>query len=61
MRTELKKAIIDWMFENKGLHQLVNGTHANFRQYVYTPEGDYCIGGKEVSEFVSMVDKLIRY
>lgn len=59
MYPELKKAIIDWLFENKNQWQRVNACHECFRQYIYTPEGNYCIGGKVVSDFISAADKLI--
>lgn len=61
MNKELKKAIIDFMFENMKQYQLVNATKQKFRQYIYTPEGEYCFGGKKVSEFIDMTEKLIRF
>jgi len=61
MITELKKEIIDFMFENKNEFQLVNATHEKFRQYIYKPDGNYCIGGNGVSEFISKADKLIAF
>ena len=60
MRKELKKAIIDYMFENLNHHQLVNSTTTHFRQYIYTEKGDYCIGGKDVSDFIDAVEKLLK-
>lgn len=59
MYPELKKAIIDWLFENKNQWQRVNACHEAFRQYIYTPEGKYCIMGEVVSDFISAADKLI--
>jgi hypothetical protein len=55
MHTELKKAIIDFMFENKNTFQLVTMTKDKFRQYIYTPEGSYCIGGNKVANFIELV------
>ena len=59
MYLELKKAIIDWLIENKNEFQRTNACHEHFRQYIYTPEGNYCIGGKVVSEFISNAEKLL--
>ena len=60
MRKDLKQAIIAYMFENDKEFQLLNKTTEKFRQYIFTPEGEFCFGGKEVSEFISSVDKLIQ-
>jgi len=58
MNLELKKAIFLYMAENQNEFQLVNKTAEKFRQYIYTPEGEYCIGGKEVHDFIVAVNKL---
>jgi len=60
MNKELKKAIVNFMFENENEYQLHNATTEKFRQYIYTPEGEYCFGGKEVGEFIEMTNKLIN-
>ncbi len=60
MRTELKKAIIAWIFENLNVWQLENSCRNAFRQYVFTEEGNYCIGGEKVSEFIGKQIKLIQ-
>jgi len=60
MRIELKKAIIDFMFENINYFGLTNHTVDKFRQYVYTPEGEHCFGGKEVYDFICQSEKLIK-
>ena len=60
MELELKKAIIDFMIENQDHFQLVNETNNHFRQYIYTPEGNFCIGGKKVNEFISKVYEIIK-
>ena len=57
MNIGLKKAIFDYMIDNDEF-QLFNATTAHFRQYIYTPEGEYCFGGKEVLEFIDAVRKL---
>lgn len=60
MKTELKKAIIAYMFDNANEFQLLNATTNEFRQYIYTPDGNYCIGGERVSEFINEVERLIK-
>lgn len=61
MNIQLKKAIVDFMFENRLDFQIINNTHEHFREYIYTIKGEYLIGGREVSEFIHMADKLIKY
>lgn len=60
MNTELKKVIVNFMLDNEKEFQLVNATIDKFRQYIYTPEGEYCIGGKEVSDFIVTFNKLLK-
>jgi hypothetical protein len=59
MNTELQKAIFNYMVGNKEF-QLINKTTGKFRQYIYTPEGEFCIGGKQVANFIEGIDKLLR-
>ena len=56
---ELKKAIIDWLFNNKNEWQRVNACTEYFRPYIYNGDGNYLIGGKEVSDFITEANKLI--
>lgn len=60
MLIELKKAIIAYMIENINDFQLVNQTVNEFRQYIYLPSGEYCIGGEIVSKFISSFYNLIK-
>lgn len=60
MRKELKKAIIDYIFENKKEFQLTNSVKTKFRAYIYDADGNYLIGGEEVSEFIREAIKLIE-
>ena len=60
MNTEIKKAIIAFMFDNTNEFQLLNATTKEFRQYIYAPDGNYCIGGERVSEFIKEVERLIK-
>lgn len=59
MRTELKKAIIDFIFENEKEFQINNAVTEKFRAYIYDADGNYLIGGKDVSEFIDKAIKLI--
>ncbi len=59
MRTQLKKAIIDFIFENEKVFGLNNHTTQNFKAYIYDDKGEYLIGGAEVSEFINQAIKLI--
>lgn len=59
MNTELQKAIFDFMCGNKDF-QTVNATMKEFRQYIYKPDGSYCIGGEQVSKFVIEIDKVLN-
>lgn len=56
---ELKKAIIDWLFDNKNAWQRTNACREYFRPYIYNADGNFLIGGEEVSDFIAEVDKLI--
>ncbi len=59
MRFELKKAIIEWMVENVSLFQLTNNTREHFKEYIYTSDGQYLIGGKQVSDFISDMSDIL--
>jgi hypothetical protein len=59
MNLELKKAIFLYMIEKHKYSQLVNHTIEEFRQYIYLPNGEHCIGGEAVSDFITAIDKLI--
>ena len=59
MHKELKKEIINWLFENENIWQRVNSCTAHFKAYIFDSNGNYLIGGKEVSEFIRSADKLL--
>jgi hypothetical protein len=62
MRTELKRAITDFIFEHENEFQLTNTTTEKFRAYIYNSEGNYLIGGKDVSHFIKYaIGLLINY
>jgi len=60
MNTELKKAIVNFIFENENEFQLHNATSEKFRPYIYDASGNYLIGGEEVSEFITNFLKLMK-
>ena len=59
MKTELKKAITDFIFEHENEFQLINTTTEEFRAYIYDSTGNYLIGGKEIYEFIKEAIKLL--
>lgn len=61
MKTELKKAILNFIFDNEKEFQLHNTTIQKFKLYIYDSEKSYLIGGKEVGEFISDAIKLLKY
>lgn len=58
MNKELKKNIIYWFMKNENVWQRVNTCHKTFRQYIYDNNGEYIIGGQEVSDFICAFDKI---
>lgn len=59
MYKELKAEILNWLLEHENEFQRVSACHEAFRPYIYNAEGNYLVGGKNVSEFISAADKLI--
>jgi len=60
MKTELKKAIVNFIFDNEKNFQLHNATTEKFRPYIYDATGNYLIGGEEVSIFVGEIIKILK-
>lgn len=60
MKTELKKAIINFIFEKQKVFNLTNVTVEKFRAYIYDSEGNYLIGGEDVALFIDKAIKLIN-
>ena len=60
MNKELKKAIVNFIFENDKQFQINNATIDKFRPYIYDSEGNYLIGGKQVANFIDDIIKLIN-
>lgn len=59
MRTELKQAIINYIFDNLTHFQLNNATTEEFRAYIYDSKGYYLIGGEDISKFINQAINLI--
>lgn len=59
MKKELKQAIINFILDNEKAFQLTNNTTHHFRHYIYTPSGDYLIGGEDVKAFINEAIELI--
>lgn len=59
MNAKLKKDIINWLFENENVFQRTNVCVSTFKDYIYNSEGNYLHGGKEVTEFIREVEKLL--
>jgi hypothetical protein len=59
MKTELKKAIVNFIFEHEKEFQINNFTTEHFRTYIYDAKGEYLIGGEDVSEFIDKAIKLL--
>ena len=59
MHKDLKKAILKWLLENEHNWQRLNACTKEFRNYIYDDEGNYLIGGEEVSNFIEEADDLI--
>ena len=55
----LKRSIIFYILENIDEFQLINATIDNFREYIYDDNGNYLMGGQEVSDFIRDACKLL--
>ena len=60
MHKDLKKAIVNYMFDNATEFQLVSATTTKFHQYIFEGTG-YAFGGEDVLEFIRMTEKLVKY
>ena len=59
MSKELKKAIIEWLFENEKQHQIINACSTNFNDYIFSKQGNYLIGGEVIHDFIVKAENLI--
>jgi hypothetical protein len=53
MNNELKRAIVNWLLDNKNLSNKINLCTDTFRQYIYDNNGNYIICGKQVIDFIT--------
>jgi len=60
MSLELKKAIMDYIFENLNDFQVINNTVKHFSAYIYDSEGNHLIGGEAIHNFIVGAVKLVR-
>jgi len=60
MNKELKKAIVNFIFDNEKEFQINNATTEKFRAYIYDAEGNYLIGGEIISIFINDAIKLLK-
>lgn len=56
---ELKKQIIEWIFDNASAWQRLNSCVDAFRAYIYDGAGNHLIGGETVYKFIKTVDEII--
>jgi len=56
---QIKKQIINYIFENQDEFQLTNATINNFREYIYNKEGNYLTGGELIANFIRKAIDLI--
>lgn len=59
MYKELKKEIIMWLLEHENEWNRVNVCHEAFKEYLYNSEGNYLIGGEDVSDFICAANDLL--
>jgi len=60
MNKQLKRAIVEFIFDNESHFQLPNETTDKFRPYIFDTKGEYLIGGADVADFIRRAIKLIR-
>jgi hypothetical protein len=59
MNLELKKAIVNYIFDNSNEFQIINSVKNKFRLYIYDDKGEYLIGGKHIAEFIEDTIELL--
>ena len=60
MQYSLMQAILNYLIDNRNEFNLHNATTKQFRPYIYDDQGEYLIGGEQVSQFISDAIKLIN-
>ena len=59
MRTihpELRKQIVNWLFDNQNAFNRSNACREHFRAYIYDGDGNYLIGGEDVADYITAMD-----
>ena len=59
MNKQLKKEIVNWLLNNENKWQRVNACVEEFKYYIYNPDGNYLIGGKEIANFIKKAENLL--
>ena len=59
INTELKQAIINYIFENYNLFNRLNNTTSKFKNYIYDENWNYLIWWKEIIDWIEKIDKMI--
>lgn len=54
---ELRKQIVNWLFDNESTFNRCNACREYFHQYIYADTGNYIIGGADVSDYITTMDK----
>lgn len=60
MNWGLMQAICEFIADNHNEFQLLNATTRQFREYIFDKEGEYLIGGKQVSSYIIKQTKLMQ-
>lgn len=58
MIIELKKAIIDYIIENKDIWNRLNHTTTHFYEYIFDKNGEFLIGGEEIYNRIKKANEL---
>lgn len=59
INTELKQAIINYIFEKYNTFNRLNNTIDKFKNYIYDENWEYLIWWKDIIEWIEKIDKLI--
>jgi len=59
INTELKQAIINYIFENYNLFNRLNCTTKKFKNYIFDENWNYLIWWKDIIEWIEKIDKMI--
>jgi len=60
MNKNLKKAIVNFIIDNEREFQIINRTSDEFKEYIYSKDGEYLIGGEDVLTFIREAIELLN-